>query len=250
MNAESEAYGGGSTALGVVATSVHPEKAGVQIPLLELLLERGAYIDKPGQTGNQQNAIRGCLANGQGRAAQFFAARGARMNFEEAAGVGYLELVKQYFDENGVLKPAVTPRQLESGFLYACGYGRTDVVEFLLEKDLGSGVRNKDGETGLHWAAYGPYVDVVKLLLQHGARAGARDERFHATPLDWALYTWMHTKVADERERSCEMIELLVRAGASRMLGILPIAFFTKRLGFRTIFVELPIENPQSVTTF
>ena len=31
VNAESEAYGGGSTALGLTATSVHPERAGVQI---------------------------------------------------------------------------------------------------------------------------------------------------------------------------------------------------------------------------
>jgi Ankyrin repeats (3 copies) len=214
VNAESEAYGGGSTALGLVATSVHPEKAGVQIPLLELLLERGAYIDKPGRTRGEQNAVGACLANGRGHAAQFFAARGARMNFEEAAGLGDLDLVKEYFDENGLRKPAVGPRQLACGFLYACQYGRTDVVRFLLEKGVGPGVRNREGQTGLHWAAYGPHVEIVKLLLEHGAQADAREERFEGTPLDWALYTWMQTKGAHERNRSYATIALLVQAGA------------------------------------
>src|SRR4029077_19721790 len=45
VNAESDAYGGRSTTLGLTATSCHPENAGVQIPLLELLIERGATID-------------------------------------------------------------------------------------------------------------------------------------------------------------------------------------------------------------
>ncbi len=42
VNAESNAYGGGSTALGLTATSIHPETAGVQTALLELLVGAGA----------------------------------------------------------------------------------------------------------------------------------------------------------------------------------------------------------------
>ena len=42
VNAESEAYGGGSTVLGLTATSIHPETAGVQTALLEVLLRAGA----------------------------------------------------------------------------------------------------------------------------------------------------------------------------------------------------------------
>src|SRR6185369_2579191 len=38
VDAESDAYGGGCTPLGLVATSVHPEQAGVQIVLLQTLL--------------------------------------------------------------------------------------------------------------------------------------------------------------------------------------------------------------------
>src|SRR5207244_3993270 len=66
LNAESDAYGGRSMTLGLVATSMHPKEAGLQIPLLELLLERGAIIElQPGA------AVRSCLANGCPEAAAF-----------------------------------------------------------------------------------------------------------------------------------------------------------------------------------
>jgi len=45
VEAESEAYGGGSKTLGLVATSAHPRLAGVQIALIDLLLEHGAKMD-------------------------------------------------------------------------------------------------------------------------------------------------------------------------------------------------------------
>src|SRR4249919_3883723 len=61
VNAESEAYAGGSTTLGLVATSIHPEEAGVQIPLLELLLERGSRMDQPSAAGNAHSVIAGCF---------------------------------------------------------------------------------------------------------------------------------------------------------------------------------------------
>jgi hypothetical protein len=45
VDAEADVYGGGATALGLVATSVHPYRAGVQNPLMQLLLDHGAEID-------------------------------------------------------------------------------------------------------------------------------------------------------------------------------------------------------------
>src|SRR5262249_38147585 len=48
VNAESDAYGGRSTTLGLTATSWHPEKAGGQIPLMEMLIDHRAIIYGPG----------------------------------------------------------------------------------------------------------------------------------------------------------------------------------------------------------
>src|SRR6185295_1446164 len=60
VNAEADVYGGGATTLGLVATSVHPFRAGVQNPLMQILLDHGADID--------QSAVSDCLANGRGEA--------------------------------------------------------------------------------------------------------------------------------------------------------------------------------------
>lgn len=211
VDAESAAYGG-CTALGLVATSIHPEQAGVQIPLLETLLDRGARMDRPSTGGNGHALINSCLANGQPGAAEFFACLGAPMDLEAAAALGRLDVVESYFDESG--QSQAGREQLESAFLYACGYGRAEVVEFLLERGIHPSAHNHAGETALHWASWSPEIDVIKLLLERGAPVDAKDDRFHATPLDMALWTWNNTAKDVDRQRCYEAVALLARAGA------------------------------------
>jgi hypothetical protein len=102
--AESDAYGRRSTTLGQTATSCHPENAGVQIPLLELLIERGATLDPP----DGGSAVVGCLKNGRGQA-EYLASRGARLNLE-AAGTGRLDVLQTCFNHDGSLKPRLFQR--------------------------------------------------------------------------------------------------------------------------------------------
>src|SRR5580698_7443933 len=52
VHATADLYGGGATTLGLVATSIHPARAGVQLVLLERLLAAGAEIDAPDAAGN------------------------------------------------------------------------------------------------------------------------------------------------------------------------------------------------------
>lgn len=212
-NATSDAYGGGSTALGLAATSLHPQRAGVQIALMETLLDHGAKIEQ-GATTDNGSAITGCLANGQPEAADFLARRGAVMNLEGAAGLGRLDVVRTFFDDDGALTREATSEQLESGFLYACGYGHTDIVRFLLERGVEPDVRTRSGETGLHWASFGPHPGVAQLLLERSATVDRRDNRFEATPLDWALSAWARSD-GPSRERGYDLVELLVQAGAT-----------------------------------
>ena len=213
VNATSEAYGGGSTALGLVSTSVHPEQAGVQIALLETLLANGATIEQ-NAAADAGAAITSCLANGQPEAARYLASRGAVMNLEGAAGLGRLDVVGTFFDGNGALVPAAGREQLEKGLLNACGYRHIDVVRFLLEKGVDPNVRNRGGETALHWASFGPDPAIASLLLERGAAVDARDNRFKATPLDWTLYAWAKAD-GPSRERGYELAALLVQAGAT-----------------------------------
>ena len=210
VNAESDAYGGRSTTLGLTATSCHPEEAGVQLPLMELLIERGAIIDGP----DGGSAVVSCLRNGRGEAAEFLAKRGARLDLEGAAGVGRLDIVGSFFNEDGSLRPPATPKQMKDGFAWACEFGRTAVVDFLLEKGMEvDGKLPHNGQTGLHWAACGGHANTVKLLLERGAPVDAKDESFGGTPLGWALYAWGNAPDTVERGHY-EAIALLIRAGA------------------------------------
>ena len=169
VDAEADVYGGGSTTLGLAATSVHPELVGVQEPLLQLLLDYGAQIEKPNLAGNGHSAVVACLANGRAKAAVFLASRGANLNLESAAGVGWLDIVKTFFHADGTLREPATKRELQAGFLWACMYGHEEVATFLLEH--GADFRNaaNTGATGLHWAAGGGHLGIVRRLLDLGS---------------------------------------------------------------------------------
>jgi ankyrin repeat protein len=102
---------------------------------------------------------------------------------------------------------------LENGFLYACGYDHPEVVRFLLERGVDPNTRNNGGETGLHWASFGPSPAIAKLLVERGATVDVRDNRYNATPLEWTLFAW--SKLGASREQGYELAALLVRAGAT-----------------------------------
>jgi ankyrin repeat protein len=208
VNADSDAYGGRSATLGLTATSCHPEEAGVQIPLMELLIDRGAIIDGP----DGGSAVTDSLHNGRGEAAELLAKHGARLDLEGAAGVGRLDIVRSFFNDDGSLKPPATPKQMKNGFAWACEFGRTTVVDFLLQRGTELSAKlPHNGQTGLHWAAYGGHAKTVKLLLERGALVDAKDESFDGTPLGWTLYAWGNSS---ERGHYYEVVALLVRAGA------------------------------------
>jgi len=147
VNAVVEAYGKGTT-LGSTATSIHPLRAGVLIPLLELLIARGAAIN--GAPGGW-NIVNGCLANGRKLGAEFIAMHGGKLDLEGAAGVGRLDLVQSFFNEDRSLKSNATKTQMESGFIWACEYGRADIADFLLEMGVDKGTYRQHNLTGLHW---------------------------------------------------------------------------------------------------
>ncbi|MEO8658429.1 MAG: ankyrin repeat domain-containing protein [Bryobacteraceae bacterium] len=200
VNAESDAYGGRSTTLGLTATSCHPAEAGVQLALIDLLITRGATID--------DGAVLACLHNGRGEAAEDLANRGSPLNLEAAAGVGWLDLVR-------TLKASATEKEVRDGFAWACQFGHTSVVAFLLESGLSVNTKlPHDRQTGLHWAAYGGHADTVKLLLDHAAPVAVRDESYDGTPLGWALYCWGAGRKPAGKGDYYEAVALLIRAGA------------------------------------
>ncbi|MGB8887843.1 MAG: ankyrin repeat domain-containing protein [Candidatus Korobacteraceae bacterium] len=207
VDAAIEAYGTEWTAVGLIASSLHPLNAGVQVSLLKILLDAGAAVDG---VIEEWTPLVEALRNGRGEAAEFLAARGARLNLEGASGVGRLEVVMSFFKDDGSLKPSATKTQMEGGFLWACEYGRNNVVDFLLKHDVDLWGHDVNGQTGLHWAVVGGQLDTIKLLLEHGAPLEATNA-YGGTALGQALWSAIN---GDRRIDHVPIIEALLSAGA------------------------------------
>jgi hypothetical protein len=211
VDATTAEYGSASTALGLAATSYHPAAAGVQLELLDALLEAGACLN--GAPGGWNPAV-AALHNGRGDAAMFLAERGAYLDLEAAAGTERLDILPLYINEDGSLKGGATKKQLEYGFIWACEYGRTSAVKFLLERGVRTDSSPTCGETGLHWAAYGGHAEIVELLLGANAPVNATEQSHRGTPLGWAVYGWNHQAPEFKNGHYHEVVERLIRAGA------------------------------------
>jgi len=208
VDAEADIYGK-STTLGLVATSIHPKRAGVQLALLDTLLSYGAAAD--GVPGVRTPLV-AALHNGRAEAAEFLAQHGARLDLEGAAGVGRLDVVESFFNADGSLKADATKAQMEAGFLWACEYGRNNVVEFLMEKGVDLRAQQNTGLAGLHWAVVGGQVETIKLLLEKGAPLDTTNV-YGATALGQALWSAAN---GDPDTDYAPVIEVLIRAGAKQ----------------------------------
>jgi ankyrin repeat protein len=187
-NAIADCYGKSSVLL-LVASSVHPKRAGLQIELMQLLLDRGARID----------GVNAALHNGHGEAAAFLAQCGAELDLEGAAGVGRVDLVGKCFSEASV-------EQKNAAFSWACEYGHNDVVNFLLN----NGVIGEERMPGLHWAIVGGQLKTIRLLLDRGASLETRN-MYGGTALGQALWSAQN---GDPTIDYAPIAELLVERGA------------------------------------
>jgi len=207
VDATIEAYGTEWTVVGLVATSLHPLDAGVQVELLQVLLDAGASVD--GVT-KEWTPLVVALRNGRGEAAEFLAERGASLDLEGASGVGRLDVVKSFFNVDDSLKPNATKTQMEGGFLWACEYGRNNVVDFLVKHGVDQWAHDVNGQTGLHWAVIGGQLETVKLLLERGAPLEATNA-YGGTVLGQALWSALNSH---RRIDYVPIVETLLAAGA------------------------------------
>ena len=210
VDAEANMYGGGATTLGLVGTSAHPRGAGVQIELMQLLLDHGAEIDHRTSAGNRHTAVSGALANGCPEAAEYLAGRGARLSLEAAAGIGRLDAVKGFFNTDGTRKAKTSRKQVQRAFLNACGWGHNDVVRFLLDKGVDLSDGGSDGQTPLHWAVITGQLEAVKLLLKLDPPLEATNI-YGGTVLGQTLWSAAH---GGDPKLYSEIIETLIAAGA------------------------------------
>lgn len=192
---------GESTTLGLVASSVHPERAGVQIALIDTLLKAGAAID--GLPGGWQ-PLGAAIANGRQEAAEALAERGARVDgIVSLAALGRADAVRRWLAA-GAQPPA-------ESFGYACLYGRTEVVDLLLRHGADPAGAVGDGQTGAHLAAHGGQLAVIELLIERAVPLEVRNG-YGGTVLAQAVWS----AVNEPRPDHLAVIEALINAGADR----------------------------------
>jgi ankyrin repeat protein len=155
-----------------------------------ILLDAGADPDAPGPDG--RSARRRALTRGEAAIVEMFGRAGTDPldRLLEAVGSGDAEVARDLLRANTALADGLTVADREA-IVEAAERGKAATVRLMLELGFAVDTRREtvddDGATALHAAAWAGSVEVVELLLRHGADVNARDRRWHSTPLDWAL---------------------------------------------------------------
>ncbi len=163
--------------LGLVATGRIPRECGVQLVMMDLLIDAGAIPCSP----------IGALANGNVDAARHLILRGAELTLGAAVCLDMEADIDR-------LAPVATTGEKLTALTAAAFYGKTAMVKHLLAMGIGpNGYPEADSGfhshgTPLHQAVASGSLDTVKLLVEAGARLDARDNIYQGTPVGWADY--------------------------------------------------------------
>jgi hypothetical protein len=196
----------GSTTLGLVATSLHPKRAGVQEALMQRLLDRGASLDHPAAAGGQ-SLVQSCLANGRPEAAEYLVSRGAALDFVSAAMLGRLDVVRTYFDADG--RPIVTKSEMEKALVSPWNKRDAAVAGFLIDHGVDVNVQ-ADGFTAVNMAATMGQAAAVRFFIARGAALEIKNP-YGGTSLGGALWGALNTS---DKGDYVDVIGALLAAGA------------------------------------
>lgn len=186
-------YGGECTTLSMLISSSHPAEAGLQLPLVEVLLDYGASPDGTG-TGNWISPVMTALVFGFREAAEAVIRRGAKVDTVAiAAGTGRVA-------EMAKMLPHSTAEDRHRALALASQLGQLTTARLLLEAGEDPNRHNPAGThahtTPLHQAALSGNVEMARLLVEFGARRDIEDTTYKSTALGWANY-FGKTEVAD-----------------------------------------------------
>lgn len=162
-------------ALQLVCWSWIAPQCGVQIDLIDVLLDAGASL-----AGAPDNA----QVNGNRAAAEHLLARGAPLSLTVAIALGRWEEVPN-------LLQSASKRDRQTALVQAALHGNVDGLKAMLQADVEVSRPSPDlygHATPLHHAVWSGSLDAVKVLIDAGADLAAKDTVHEATPLGWAEY--------------------------------------------------------------
>ncbi len=160
----------------LVATGSVPRECRVQLPLIDLLCDRGA---------DPNSAIHAAALHGEFEAVNALIGRGARIDLPAAAALGRIEDARR-------LLAGASSEDRHLALTLAADFGHVEIVLLLLDAGEDPNRYNPVGghshTTPLHQAAGSGHAEVVRLLVEWGARLDVKDILWQATPADWARY--------------------------------------------------------------
>jgi ankyrin repeat protein len=171
--------------MSMLVSSTPPARAGVQVPLLNLLIDRGAKVTPTGE-GNWTSPLITALVFGFTDAARTLVDRGARVDtLAAAAGLGRIDDVRRMLSH-------ASGDDRHRALALAAQLGHPAIVSLLLDASEDPNRYNPPGTHAhsmpLHQAIAAGHLDVVKILVERGARLDVKDKIHEGTPLGWAKY--------------------------------------------------------------
>jgi len=180
--------------LGLVATGRIPHECGVQIQLMDLLIDAGA---KPG------NSV-GAIAHGNLAAAEHLINRGGKLTLAVAVCLDRMDDIKRLANQ-------AAAKELHVALAAAAFYGKTKMLSMLIGMgaDINAFPESSSAfhshATALHQAVFSRSPESVKILTEAGAKLEIRDKIYDGTPLNWAE----HMQTAEGNENAKDFTEII-----------------------------------------
>ena len=195
-------------ALRLVCWSWIARDCGVQIELMDVLLDAGASPDGrtvyKGRFGTHTDAA---IYNGNFAAAEHLLKRGAPLTFSTALSLGRWNDVER-------LAQTATLGEKQDAFVQAALNGQAEALRRMLAGGMNPttvSAQNQSHGTALHHAVWSGSLEAVKVLVEAGADLNRRDTIYDATPFGWARYGEQEQK-DESRARQYQAIAAYLRA--------------------------------------
>lgn len=184
-DATADMYGEPCTTMSMLVSSSPPADAGLQIALMNVLIDSGASVEAQGGA-KWGSPLMTALTFEFADAAQALLRRGARMDtIAAAAGLGMLDEARRLLPDSG-------SESRHKALALAAQHGHVEVVRLLLDAGEDPNRYNPEDHhkhaTPLHQAVLAGHEDVVRLLVSRGARSDIKDTIWKSTALGWAIH--------------------------------------------------------------
>lgn len=148
-------------------TPLHWAASSNDVDALDALLDHNADIEAPGAVIDGGTPLADAVAFAQWRAARRLVERGARTTLWQAAALGLMGRVEEYFSSD----PTPTLDAITNAFWSACHGGQLAPAEYLLARGAEMNWVGYDGLTALDAANRCGADDLVKWLRDRGAHS-------------------------------------------------------------------------------